>query len=313
MSTMDTTADYGDQILGLQAEQHISESLLTLALRRLRRDYLTMFAITVLIVLIVLAALAPAISDVLDVSYRKTDTKATFLTIGDGKHLLGTDDLGRDQLARLLYGARVSLSIAVSAGTLSLLIGTTAGVISGYYQGGSLRFIDDLLMWFIITLNSVPTFFLLLVVTAMLSPSVSTLILILAFLSWTGTMRLVRGETLSQRGREYIIAAQAIGSNPLRIMFVHILPNIFSVIIINLATDIGVLILVETALSYLGLGVRPPTPSWGNMLTNAQQFFTQGAHLVFCPGTLITVTVLCLYLIGDGLRDAFDPQATKDR
>ena len=124
-------------------------------------------------------------------------------------------------------------------------------------------------------------------------------------------MRLVRGETLSHRGREYIIAAQAMGAGPLRIMFVHILPNIFSVIVINLASDIGSLILVESALSYLQLGVRPPTPSWGNMLTNAQTFFTKGPHLVVCPGSLIVITVLCLFLIGDGIRDAFDPQAAK--
>jgi peptide/nickel transport system permease protein len=167
------------------------------------------------------------------------------------------------------------------------------------------------MMWGIITLNSIPGFFLLLIISAMLNPTVWSLILILAFLSWTGTMRFVRGETLSQRGREYIVAAQAIGAGPMRIMYLHIMPNIFSVIVINLATDIGGLILVESALSYLNLGVRPPTPSWGNMLTNAQTFFTKGVHLVIFPGMLIVITVLCLFLIGDGLRDAFDPQASK--
>jgi len=313
MSTVETTAtvDPRNHVVSLADDViYTSESLMTLALRRLRRDYLTLVSIAVLVTLALLALLAPAISEALDVSYRRTSLDNTFLKLGADGHVLGTDDLGRDHLSRLLYGARVSLGIAISAGILSLVIGMSAGVLAGYNQGGRLQFIDDLLMWFIITLNSIPTFFLLLVIAAMLSPSVSTLILILAFLSWTGTMRLVRGETLSQRGREYIISAQAIGAGPLRIMFLHILPNIFSVLVINLATDIGTLILVESALSYLNLGVRPPTPSWGNMLVNAQTFFTKGAHLVICPGGLIVITVLCLFLIGDGVRDAFDPQAS---
>ncbi|HVO70411.1 MAG TPA: ABC transporter permease, partial [Aggregatilineaceae bacterium] len=161
------------------------------------------------------------------------------------------------------------------------------------------------------TLNSVPYLFLLLIISAMLRPTVGSLILILAILSWTGTMRFVRGETLSQREREYVVGARAIGANAPRIMLVHILPNIFSVIVINLATDIGAFILIESALSFLNLGVRPPTPSWGNMLTNAQTFFTKGMHLVVFPGMAIVITVLCLFLIGDGMRDAFDPQAAK--
>ena len=298
--------------LGLTDEEKmVGESLMTLALRRLRRDYLTLFAASILIVLIILALLAPVISDMLDVSYRRVNLGITFEKIGASGHVLGTDDVGRDHLSRLLYGARVSLGIAVSGAVLSLAIGSTLGVIAGFYQGGSFGFVDDLLMWGIITLNSIPGFFLLLIISAMLDPTVWSLILILAFLSWTGTMRFVRGETLSQRSREYIVAAQAIGANPLRIMYLHIMPNIFSVIIINLASDIGGLILVESALSYLNLGVRPPTPSWGNMLTNAQTFFTKGVHLVIFPGMLIVITVLCLFLIGDGLRDAFDPQASK--
>jgi peptide/nickel transport system permease protein len=190
--------------------------------------------------------------------------------------------------------------------------------VAGYYQGGSLGIIDDLIMWFVTTLNSIPTLFLLLIVASVMraqdigdNSSVLVLILILTFLGWTGTMRLVRGETLARRELEYTVAAKALGAGAGRIMFVHILPNMFSIIIVSLAIDIGTLILVESALSYLGLGVTPPTPSWGNMLNNAQSFFDRGPHLVFMPGILIVITVLCLYVIGDGLRDAFDPQATK--
>jgi peptide/nickel transport system permease protein len=133
------------------------------------------------------------------------------------------------------------------------------------------------------------------------------LVLILGLLGWTGTTRLVRGQTLSIREQEYVISARAIGASPLRIMFVHILPNLFSIVVITLAIDIGVLILIESALSFLGFGVKPPIPSWGNMLTNAQTFFTKGVHLVIIPGVMIVTTVLCLYVIGDGVRDAFDP------
>jgi peptide/nickel transport system permease protein len=315
-TTADTTAKKAPEeaIVGLgltDEEKMVGESLMTLAVHRLRREYLTLFAITVLIILILLALAAPLLSNMLDVSYRRTNLDIPFEKIGAPGHVLGTDDVGRDELSRLLYGGRVSLGIAVSGATLSLLIGATLGVIAGFYQGGPFGFVDDIMMWAIITLNSIPNFFLLLIISAMLNPTVFSLILILAFLTWTGTMRFVRGETLSQRGREYIVAAQAIGANPLRIMYLHIMPNTFSVIIINLATDIGSLILVESALSYLNLGVRQPTPSWGNMLTNAQTFFTKGVHLVIFPGMLIVITVLCLFLIGDGLRDAFDPQASK--
>ena len=137
--------------------------------------------------------------------------------------------------------------------------------------------------------------------------AVVTLILVLGLLGWTGTARLVRGETLSLRERDYVVAARSMGAGAGRIMFVHILPNLFSVIIISLMIDIGGLILVEAALSFLGLGVKPPEPTWGNMLQAAREYFTRGVHLVIMPGILIFVTVLCLYVIGDGLRDAFDP------
>lgn len=299
------------KILELSEEQYVGESLTKMALRRLRRDYLTLIALTVLFVMIVLALTAPITTNLLDISYTDTRSSPGFLPVGTEGHPLGTDDLGRDHLARLLYAAQVSLGIAVASAIGSLLLGMSIGVISGYNQGGSFGIIDDLLMWFITTLNSVPQIFLLLIIAAVLNPTVWSLIFILTVLGWTGTMRLVRGETLSQREREYIVAAKASGASAWRIMFIHIIPNVFSILIVTLAIDIGALILTESALSYLGLGVRPPTPSWGNMLTNAQGFFDRGVHLVMIPGSLIVITVLCLYIIGDGLRDAFDPRSAK--
>lgn len=286
-------------------ERTVGESLTTLALRRLRRDKLTMAAIFVLAFMTLSAVLAPVITDALGVSFTRVNTRETFMPALSAGHILGTDDLGRDHLARLLYAGQVSLGIGFLAAILSLSIGVTLGITTGFYGG----VIDDITNWVIATLTSIPSLFLLLIVAAVLSPTATTLILVLGLLGWTGTTRLVRGETLSLREREYVISARAIGASPLRIMFVHILPNLFSVIVVTLAIDIGSLILAEAGLSFLGLGVKPPTPSWGNMLTNAQTFFTKGPILVVMPGLMIFTTVLCLYIIGDGIRDAFDPTA----
>jgi peptide/nickel transport system permease protein len=292
-----------------QAHEHRKpDSLTSRALRRLRRDKLTLAALAVLAILVLLTLLAPAFESWLGVSYTDVNTDKTFLPYGSFPHILGTDDLGRDHFARLLYGGRVSLSIAALAALLSLAIGVTVGMITGYYGG----LVDDLNNWFIATLTSIPYLFLLLIISALFlrtstSSGVVPLILVLGFLGWTGTARLVRGETLSLRERDYVVAARSMGAGAGRIMFIHILPNLFSVIIISLMIDIGGLILVEAALSFLGLGVKPPEPTWGNMLQAAREYFTRGVHLVIMPGVLIFVTVLCLYVIGDGLRDAFDP------
>jgi peptide/nickel transport system permease protein len=274
---------------GDDAEKRVSPSLLQLAIGRLRRDKLSMAAIFILLTMTVLAYGAPIINSALGVNPYSIDSPS-FLPPGSPGHLLGTDDLGRDHLARLLYAGQVSLAIGFMAAMLSLIIGVSIGLLTGFFGG----VVDDIVIWLITTINSVPFFFIVLIIAAVLSPGAETLIL-------------VRGETLSLREREFIISARAIGATPLRIMFAHILPNLISIILINLAIDIGVIILVEAGLSYLGVGVKPPTATWGNMLTGTQSFFTRGPHLVFWPGMLIFLTVLCLYVLGDGLRDAFDP------
>lgn len=304
-----------------EKRREVGQSLTTLALRRLRKDRLTLLALAVLLILTLASFGAPLITGQLGVTPTRTDTDNTFLPPGNavfdendvavpcqglvGCHILGTDDLGRDHLARLLYAGQVSLQIGFLAAALSLLIGVSLGIFTGYFGGIA----DDIVNLVIATLTSIPFLFLLLIIAALFRPSATTLIIVLGFLGWTGTARLVRGETLSLREREYILSARAVGAAPLRIMFVHILPNLISLIIITLAIDVGALILTEAALSFLGLGVLPPTPSWGNMLSNAQTFFTKGGYLVVYPGLLIFITVLCLYVIGDGVRDAFDPAA----
>lgn len=292
--------------LVVEEESTVGESLMRVAMRRLRRDRLTQIAVGCLLLLTLMAVFAPFIStQILHQNYTRTSITEAFLPPGTNGHVLGTDDLGRDHLARLLYAGQVSLGIGFMAALLSLGIGVSLGILTGYFGG----IVDDLVNWIIATLTSIPYLFLLLILAAVLSPGPTTLVLVLGLLGWTGTTRLVRGETLTIREREYIVSARAIGASPLRIMFVHILPNLFSIITVTLAIDIGTLILVEAALSYLGLGVQPPVPSWGNMLTGAQSYFTKGPYLVVAPGLLIFITVLCLYVIGDGVRDAFDPTA----
>ncbi len=303
-------------IIGIKDEsiKKTGDSLTVLAIRRLRRDKLTLVAMGVIVLLALLSFSAPLIEKyVLDVSYTSTNIDKAFLPPGAAGHILGTDDVGRDHLARLLYAGQISLAIAFISALISLAIGVTLGVITGYYGG----VVDDIINWVITTLDSIPTLFLLIIVSGIVLRNSNltgtifggpfALVFILGFLGWSGITRLVRGETLSIREREYIISARAIGSSPLHIMFTHIIPNILSVVFITLALDIGNLILVESALSFLGFGVKPPSASWGNMLTNANTFFTKGAYLVIAPGLLIVITVLCLYVIGDGLRDAFDP------
>lgn len=301
------TAEKIAQLEAEQMEQLKSVTHWQRALRRLRRDHLTLVALAALGLLAGLAILAEPISkNVLGIDPFRENLQKTF-AMPDDVNRLGTDNKGRDHLARLLYGAQISLSIAFAAAVLSLTIGVSLGIITGYYGG----VVDDIMIWFITTLGSIPQLFLLLIVSALFTPGPVTLTLILGLLGWTGTLRLVRGETLGLREREFVVAARAMGASDLRLMFQHIMPNLISLVIVTLMIDIGALILVESALSFLGFGVAPPVPTWGNMLSNSQEFFRKAPHLVIMPGVLITITVLCLYIIGDGIRDALDPTVSE--
>ena len=283
-----------------------SRSLTDLALVRLWNDRLSMLAIGIIVLLTVASITAPLITGALGVDPNTTDaSKSKYLPLFSEGHVLGTDNLGRDHLARLLYAGQVSLFIGFMSAFLALVIGVTLGIITGYYGG----IIDDLINWIITTLNAIPGLVLLIVISAVFRPDANSLILVIVFLTWTVTTRLVRGETLAIRSREFIVGAKAIGASDLRIMQVHVLPNVFSLTIVTLARNIGIVMLIEAALSFLGLGVQPPTATWGNMLSKSREFIGKAPHLMILPGLLITIVVLCLYIIGDGLRDAFDPTA----
>jgi ABC-type dipeptide/oligopeptide/nickel transport system permease subunit len=292
--------------LDIQKDQFIpSLSMWQKALVQVRQDRTTLIAIGIIIFFVILAVFAPFISNtIFQVNPIEQDLRNNYAPMFSDGHLLGTDELGRDHLSRLLYGAQISLGIAFSAAFLSIAIGITVGVFAGYYGG----LLDDIIIWSITTLNSVPSLFLLIIISAVLSPGPITLILVFAFLGWTGTTRLVRGETYSIKEREYAIAASAMGASDIRIMFIHIVPNILSLLIITLSQAMGGLILAESALSFLGFGIKAPIPTWGNMLDGGLDYVRRAPHLVVLPGMLITITVLCLYVIGDGLRDAFDPK-----
>ncbi len=271
---------------------------------RLRHDRTTLAAMFTVALLASLSLLAPTISDALNVDPNTQDLRNNYAPLLSEGHLLGTDELGRDHLSRLLYGGRISLGIAISAAILTLGIGVAVGVYAGYYGG----IIDDAIIWFITTLNSIPYLFLLILITSVLSLAPLTLVLIFAVLGWTGVTRLVRAETFSIKERDYVIAARATGASDWRIMFVHIVPNVFSLLIVGLSQGMGGLILTESALSFIGFGIRAPIPTWGNMLNGGLDYMRRAPHLLILPGLLISVTVFCFYLIGDGLRDAFDPK-----
>lgn len=282
-----------------------NRSLWSDAIRHIIRDKLTIAALSVLILFTVVGITGPPIIEtVLELDVNRTNVVDRFKTPGEDGYVLGADHLGRDQLTRLIYGGRISLAIAYASSFAIIVIGVSLGLVSGFYGG----WIDDAIMWIINTFSSIPPLFIILVVAAIWEPSAEMLVIILALLGWFGTCRLVRGEVLTLRERDFVLAARAVGASDLRLLTVHIFPNVFSIVIVTGTIIAGNLILLESGLSYLGVGVQPPTPTWGNMLTDSRNYFATGVHLIVWPGILIMITVLCFYLIGDGLRDALDPR-----
>jgi len=274
---------------------------------RLRRDRVTMAAAAVLLTLVVLSVAAPLLAEyVFRTDPERQNLLRTYAapSVDPPGYLLGADEVGRSQVVRLLYGGQISLFIGFVAAFMNLTIGVGIGLLAGYFRGR----VDDVITWFITTLNSIPIIFLLIIISALFSPGPVTLTIIIGVLFWTGITNFVRGQTFALREREFVTAARTVGASASRIMLRHILPNVLPLIFVLLAIDIGTIILAESALSYLGLGVMPPTPSWGNMLTNAASYFFRAWWLVVSPGLMVFLTVLCLYLIGDGLRDALDPR-----
>lgn len=266
------------------------------------QNKLAVIGFFLIIVIIGMAIFAPWIAP-----YDPSDQNlANQLAAPSKDHIFGTDDLGRDTFSRVLYGARVSLTVSFVAVIGMKSIGVLVGSLAGYFGG----LLDAFLMRVVDVLISFPQIFLLITLISVLEPSIWIIIFVFTFFSWMGTARLVRGEFLTLRSREFVLAARTLGIRTWRIIFFHILPNAVGPIIVSSTLSIGGVILAESALSYLGLGIQPPTPSWGNMLQGAQDFnIMQNAwwYPLF-PGLMILITVLAFNFVGDGLRDAFDPK-----
>jgi len=269
--------------------------------RRLLRHRLAVVGLLVLLTLIIVSFSAP-----LWLSYERTLEQVRIATFAppSADAWFGRDEFGRDAFARAVYGGRISLGVALSAALVATAIGTVLGMAAGYVGGLIDAAIDRTIELFLI----LPYLLLLILAAAIARPSVLSITLILGLFGWPVLARIVRGEFLLARERDYVQAAQMIGCSPLRVALRHILPNAMAPIIVTGTLLFATNLTAEAAISFLGLGIQPPTPSWGNLLTNAQNYVISSPFLAIFPGLLILVTVLCVNLLGDGLRDALDPR-----
>jgi peptide/nickel transport system permease protein len=300
-----------DQLPGLQTEaSRPPESMRALVWRRFRRhpgEVAGGFVLAIIVIMVLLAPLSPY-------DPVKSDIKNRFQA-PSREHPFGTDGLGRDLLTRCLYGGRVSLFVGAMVMVITLVIGVPVGMVAGYFGG----WIDNLLMRIIDAALSLPTLLILILLSAILRETelpfvkgnnVMTIAVVIGILSWMTVARLVRAVFLYLREMEYVTAARALGASTAVIMISEILPNGFGPIIVEATLEVGYAIMLESGLSFLGFGIQPPTPSWGNLLSNAQEHLVQYPWLAIFPGLMIFLTIISINYIGDGLRDALDPYKT---
>ena len=277
-----------------------SHNIRKLVWKRFSTNRLALTGGIIVLILFVIAVTAPLISP-----YNPDDIDRTHILEPPGfHHLLGTDDLGRDVLSRMIYGSRISLAVGFVAIGIATLIGMILGALAGYYSG----WFDRIIMRFIDIMLSIPTFFLILAVIAFIGPSIWNIMVVIGLTAWMGIARLVRAEFLSLKEREFVLAARAVGANDFRIIFRHMMINSMSPVFVSAVLGIAGAVLVESALSFLGIGVQPPTPSWGNILTLGKDNIEIAWWLSLYPGLAILITVLSYNLLGEGLRDALDPR-----
>jgi peptide/nickel transport system permease protein len=268
--------------------------------RRFRRHRPALISAVVLVILFALVFLAPWLTgyefDAIDTKQiRKPPTAA---------HVMGTDELGRDLFTRVLYGGRISMTIGLFSALVATLVGTLLGAVAGYYGG----LVDNLIMRATDIVFTIPALPLLIILNSYADSSIPLMVLVIGALSWMGTARAVRGMVLSLKEQDFLLAARAVGVGDGRILLFHLIPNALTPVIVGATLGVGNAIIVESSLSFLGLGITPPTPSWGNMLQDAQSTMLSAPWLTIFPGLAILLTVLCVNFLGDGLRDGLDPR-----
>jgi len=286
-------------VIGHKAKSYWAESW-----ERLRSNRIGMTAGYLIVFLAIVAVLAPLISQYIthfDPAKQDLDSQFDAPTL---RHWLGADETGRDTATRLIWGARVSLGVGFLTVSVQILVGGGVGLLAGFFSGWA----DNLLMRIVDMVLAIPAIFLYILMAILFTPSTLTLSLIIASVGWGGVARLVRGEVLSVRSRDFMLATRSLGASNTRLILRHLLPNVLPVMIVAASLGVGAIILAEAALDFLGLGIHPPTASWGNMLSNAQAYFAHSIWLVIFPGVMIFVTVLAANVFGNAVRDAFDPR-----
>lgn len=280
-----------------------------LAWQRLRRDRVAMISLVVIVLIVAMAVAAPVFAAITghgpNEQFRRTGLSPDGLPVAPNSEFwLGTDDLGRDILVRLVYGARVSLVVGVAATGLTVVVGVVVGLAAGFLGG----LVDTLLARLVDVVLSVPFLLVAIALVSVTGPSLNITVLVIGFFSWASVARIVRGQVLSIREREYVEAAHSLGAGDLRIMFVDILPNVLAPVIVYTTLLIPVVIVAQATLSFLGLGLPPPTADWGGMISDAQNYYRTSWWFVVFPGAALLITTLAFNLFGDGVRDAFDPR-----
>jgi peptide/nickel transport system permease protein len=267
---------------------------------RFKRNSLAVVGAVIVLLLFFVAVFAPLIAP-----YNPQDIdRKHVLDPPNLRHPIGTDDLGRDVLSRMIWGSRISLAVGFVAVGIASFIGMILGAVSGYYGGWT----DRIIMRFIDIMLAIPTFFLILAVIAFIGPSIWNIMAVIGLTGWMGVARLVRAEFLSLKEREFVLAARTVGASDMRIIFRHVMINSLAPVLVSAVLGIAGAVLVESALSFLGIGVQPPTPSWGNILTLGKDNIEIAWWLSVFPGLAILVTVLGYNLLGEGIRDSIDPR-----
>jgi ABC-type dipeptide/oligopeptide/nickel transport system permease subunit len=285
-----------------------------LAMRRLRRDKVAMISAVVIVLIVAMAVFAPLVAAITghppNEQYRQIGLTPDGLPRGPNSTFwLGTDDLGRDVLVRIAYGARVSLLVGVAATAITVVIGVVLGLAAGFLGG----IVDTILARLIDVVLSVPFLLVAIALVSITGPSLSITVLVIGFFSWASVARIVRGQVLSLREREFVEAARSLGAGDTRIMFVDVLPNVLAPVIVYTTLLVPVVIVTQATLSFLGLGLPPPTADWGGMISESQNYYTTAWWFILFPGIALLVTTLAFNLFGDGVRDAFDPRADRLR